>query len=83
MTSYLRETWLRYVLEGSIKPKPPTWWIRSQEALGRSPKSAYAIWHRSYHPARRYVIWDQAPEEDWVTYSGSFAIEISSAAAIR
>lgn len=62
---YTRQEWLNTVLAGTSKPKPPAWWIRSQEEIGRTGSTAYAIWHRNYKPERKYVIWDQAPEEDW------------------
>jgi len=60
-----REEWLELVLNGTLKPKPPAWWVRSQNDQGRTGSAPYAIWARSYKPERKYVIWDQAPDEDW------------------
>lgn len=60
-----KELWLAAMMEGSIKPKPPASWVRQQLEQGRSESAAYAIWHRNYTPGRKYVIWDQAPLEDW------------------
>jgi hypothetical protein len=33
---------------------------------GRNASAAYSIWHKYYKPERKYVIWDQAPDEDWI-----------------
>lgn len=60
-----REEWLDLLLSTGGPVKPPAWWIRSQIELGRTESAAYAIWHRNYKPERKYVIWDQAPDEDW------------------
>lgn len=60
-----RETWLKGILSGMVNPKPPAWWIAAQAKEGRVGAMAYSIWHRNYKPERKYVIWDQAPDEDW------------------
>jgi hypothetical protein len=62
----VKETWLAELLKGSFKAKPPAYWVRQQNAEGRVGPAPYAIWHKNYDVARQYVIWDQAPEEDWL-----------------
>ena len=64
-TRYDREAWLALVLTGTFVPKPPAWWIRSQAEIGRTGSTPYAIWNRNYKPERKYIIWDQAPDEDF------------------
>lgn len=63
--SYTREEWLNTVIAGSFVPQPPNWWFRTQAEKGRTTASAAAIWHRNYPAARKFVVWDQAPEEDF------------------
>ena len=61
-----REQWLSALLhDPNWKAKPPRYWVRQQNAEGRVGPAPYAIWHKNYDRARQYVIWDQAPEEDW------------------
>jgi hypothetical protein len=33
---------------------------------GRNHRTAASIWYRNYKPERRMIIWDQAPDEDFV-----------------
>lgn len=63
--SRTRERWLQDVLTEVFKPKPPAWWVRAQNEQGRTGSAPYAIWARSYKSERKYVIWDQAPDEDF------------------
>ena len=63
--TYDRQEWLAYMLDGAFKVKPPRYWVKQQNAEGRLGSAPYAIWHKNYDKARKYVIWDQAPEEDW------------------
>lgn len=58
-----RDRWLQFVLEERFQVQPPTWWLKSH--AWRSIEVANWIWHRNYKPTRKYVIWDQAPEEDF------------------
>lgn len=63
---YTREEWLNTVLSGTLKPKPPDWWLRAQETNeGRDRRTASIIWSRHYDAARKYAIWALAPEEDF------------------
>lgn len=64
-TPYTREQWLAAVTDG-LKVQPPDWWFRSQKEQGRTTHAAASIWHTRYLPARRMVIWDMAPDEDFV-----------------
>jgi hypothetical protein len=65
-----RAAWLNCLLHGphtGFNPKPPESWVHMQENQeGRNASAAYSIWHKYYKPERKYVIWDQAPDEDWI-----------------
>lgn len=60
-----REQWLDSVARGHFRPKPPESWLADQEIKGRSRKTASIIWGTAYKPDRKFVIWDQAPIEDY------------------
>ncbi len=61
-----REEWLKLIIDGRFpKVQPPRWWLEAKEKEGRSIEASAAIWHRHYKPERKYVIWDQAPDEDF------------------
>lgn len=61
-----RDAWLDAILIGVHKPKPPEWWLDSQEREeGRSRSQASIIWARHYKPGRKYLIWSQAPDDDF------------------
>ena len=66
--SYSREMWLQLILKGkqTFNVQPPDWWLRSQEAEGRSIRTAASIWYKNYPPERKMMIWDQAPVEDFI-----------------
>ena len=78
--SFTREELLNDILIGAFLPQPPDWWLRGQVEQGRTIGAASAIWHRNYPAARKYVIWDQAPREDFFargylwSLSGSFEV---------
>ena len=64
--AYTREQWLDQILnDPRWKVQPPDWWYRAQEKEGRSIKTAASIWYKNYKPERKYLIWDQAPDEDF------------------
>lgn len=54
------------LLMGVVKAQPPDWWYRSQLADGRTIAAASAIWYKNYPPERKMMIWDQAPDQDWI-----------------
>lgn len=61
-----RDAWLDDLLAGRHNPKPPEWWLESQEREeGRNRTTASIIWARNYPPARKYLIWSQAPDDDF------------------
>lgn len=61
-----RDMWLALVLEGEFKPKPPEWWLRSEEReKARDRTTASIIWSSRYSAARKFVVWSQAPDEDF------------------
>jgi len=61
-----REQWLQRVLTDKwFKVQPPDWWYRAQEKEGRSIRTSASIWYKNYKPERKYLIWDQAPDEDF------------------
>jgi len=62
---FTRDEWLNLVMAGTFVPQPPNWWFRSQAEKGRTTNAAAAIWHKNYPAARKFVVWDQAPEEDF------------------
>lgn len=62
-----RDEWLHALAVGIHRPRPPEWWLRQQEEEGRSRRTASIIWGRHYGPDRRLVIWDQAPDADWIS----------------
>lgn len=62
----MRLSWLQALLHGDHSPKPPEWWLNSQEREeGRSRAQASIIWARHYKPARKYLIWSQAGDDDF------------------
>lgn len=66
--TYDKDEWLQYVADGSIKPQPPRWWLEFKETPaegGRTIAASASIWHRNYKPERKFVIWAQAPDEDF------------------
>lgn len=63
--SFTREGLLAQILTGEFVPQPPDWWFRIQAEKGRSTNAAASIWHKNYPAARKFVVWDQAPEEDF------------------
>lgn len=63
--SYTRDEWLELVMVGTFVPQPPDWWFRTQAEKGRTTNAAAAIWHKNYPAARKFVVWDQAPEVDF------------------
>jgi hypothetical protein len=60
-----KEAWLDTVMKGRRAVYPPDWWSSAQQLKGRSPKSAAVIWYRQYDPARRFLVWSQASDEDF------------------
>ena len=60
-----RAQWFANILHAGFNPKPPRWWIEAQEKEGRSPYTSAVIWNRNYKPERKFIIWDQAPDEDF------------------
>ena len=58
--------WLQAILDEDHSPKPPDWWLESQQREeGRDRTTASIIWGRNYPPARKYLIWSQAPDDDF------------------
>lgn len=65
-SAYTRIDWLNAVGRGEIKPKPPEWWLESQEREeSRDRRTASIIWSRHYDPGRKRLLWDLAPDEDF------------------
>lgn len=62
-----KQEWLQAVLEGKARPKPPEYWLDEQEDVEhRSRRAASIIWSQHYSASRKYVIWDQAREIDFI-----------------
>ena len=61
-----REEWLQAILNSRSSPKPPASWVALQALEGPSSKSAAIIWGRNYDTGRKYAIWAQATEEDFI-----------------
>ena len=69
MENLTRERWLSYILLGkqTFNVQPPDYWLRIQQREeGRDIKTASSIWYLRYKPERKMMIWDQAPDEDFV-----------------
>lgn len=66
--SMSREVWLQLILKGKLifNVQPPDWWLNSQMKGGRSIKTSSAIWYKNYPPERKMMLWDQAPDEDFI-----------------
>lgn len=61
-----KEEWLESLMKGLFNPKPPPWWVEEQERENdRSAKSCGVIWNTAYKPERKFLIWSQAPDEDF------------------
>jgi hypothetical protein len=60
-----KEEWLRAILNGDSRPKAPKSWMRQQILEGRTEEQAYIIWSSRYPPQRKWLIWSQAPDEDF------------------
>jgi hypothetical protein len=75
-----RDEWLNAITTHENSPKPPEWWLSSQEAEeGRSRKTASIIWGRNYDAGRKFVIWSQAPIGDFLArdyYRGPLPKEV-------
>lgn len=66
LAAFTRDDWLQCVLNDDIRPRPPEWWLRSElKEKNRSRTTASIIWTRNYDAARKFVIWSQAPDEDF------------------
>lgn len=66
---FTRDMWLSAILRGAgfFNVQPPDYWFRIQQnEEGRSIKTAASIWYRNYPPERKMIIWDMAPEEDFI-----------------
>jgi len=62
-----RDEWIKAVREARIRPKPPEWWLATQEREeGRDRTQASIIWVSRYKPERKALIWDLAPDDDFV-----------------
>jgi len=60
-----REKWLDEVGHGKLV-QPPDWWLISyRKEHDLTTQAATRVW-QGYEPARRYVIWDQAPAIDFL-----------------
>lgn len=69
ITPLTKDEWLavvggNHILRGKFQP--PDWWFRSQKEQGRTTHAAAAIWHKNYPPARQRLIWEVAPDEDFI-----------------
>ncbi len=62
-----RDDWLDALKRGLHNPKPPDWWLASQEREEHRPRrQASIIWSRYYDRGRKYLIWSQAPDSDFI-----------------
>jgi hypothetical protein len=65
--SRTREEWMEALRLQLFKPKPPEWWLDSQQREEkRSRQTASIIWGSRYDAGRRYLIWANAPLSDFV-----------------
>lgn len=62
-----KDAWLEALRLGLQRPKPPEWWLKSQELDGRNRQQASIIWGSRYNHGRRYIIWSQAPMNDFIS----------------
>ena len=62
-----REAWLEAMRQGLHRPKPPEWWLATQEREEhRDRRTASIIWGSRYDNGRRYLQWCNAPLGDFI-----------------
>lgn len=61
-----KQEWLNRLLVGSFRAQPPDWWVIATTRDGVLKVSqANALWYH-FPRERQYIIWDQAPIEDFI-----------------